>query len=190
VLSCPSRGETAVTLSAFRRLERLPGAVHPAVFAITFSCACGDEHPGLVAHDELDWAPLGLDEGTTYVNLMTSRREDLSTELSGLATARIGRGEWPWCFFCRREGAARPVTPSAFRLLAPGRGTVAVAVRCPVCDSTSVNVVTPTHVDVPFHTDAVVGVAAESFETDALRTIDTFRAELRSVSFDERRLVI
>jgi len=69
-------------------------------------------------------------------------------------------------------------------------GTVAVAVRCPVCDSTSVNVVTPTHVDVPFHTDAVVGVAAESFETDALRTIDTFRAELRSVSFDERRLVI
>jgi len=38
--------------------------------------------------------------------------------------------------------------------------------------------------------DAVVGVAAESFETDALRTIDTFRAELRSVSFDERRLVI
>lgn len=189
-LYCPATGAAGVRLSSFREIERLAGPAHPAVYRVVFSCRCGDRHVALVGHDELDWAPLGLDDGTTYVNLMTSRREELSTELSGLATARIGRGEWPWCFFCRREGAARPVTPSAFRLLAPGRGTVAVAVRCPVCDSTSVNVVTPTHVDVPFHTDAVVGVAAESFETDALRTIDTFRAELRSVTFDERRLVI
>jgi len=72
VLSCPERGETAVSLSAFRRLERLPGAAHPAVFAITFACPCGGEHPGLVTHDDLDWAPLGLDAGS-FVDLMTDR---------------------------------------------------------------------------------------------------------------------
>ena len=44
-------------------LERLPGAAHPAVFRVAFDCPCGDEHPGLVPHDELDWAPLGLPAG-------------------------------------------------------------------------------------------------------------------------------
>ena len=30
---CPARGESAVRLSSFRRLERLPGAGHPVVSA-------------------------------------------------------------------------------------------------------------------------------------------------------------
>jgi hypothetical protein len=124
-----------------------------------------------------------------YVNLMTSRRDDLADELTSLASARIGRGEWPWCFFCRREQAPRPVTPSAFRLLAPCPDTVAVAVRCPVCDSTSVNLVTRSHVDVPFHSDTTVGVLAH-FDEGASATIESFRAELASASFDERRLVL
>ena len=86
-LYCPATGAAGVRLSSFREIERLAGPAHPAVYRVVFSCRCGDQHVALVGHDELDWAPLGLDEGTTYVNLMTSRREDLSTELSGLATA-------------------------------------------------------------------------------------------------------
>ena len=84
----------------------------------------------------------------------------------------------------------RPVTPSSFRLLTPAAGTVGVAVGCPVCGSTSINLVTRPHVDVPFHSDARVGVVAHVFEADALRTIDEFRAELGSAAFDEKRLVL
>ena len=61
--------------SRFRRLEELPGAQHPAVYRIEFACGCGDEHLGLVSHDELDWAPLGLEQETTFVNLMTSKHD-------------------------------------------------------------------------------------------------------------------
>ncbi|HEX9142405.1 MAG TPA: hypothetical protein VF833_09245, partial [Gaiellaceae bacterium] len=57
---CPARGEARVTLSSFRQIERLPGAAHPAVYHVVFACGCGGEHDGLVSHDDLDWAPLGL----------------------------------------------------------------------------------------------------------------------------------
>ena len=187
-LPCPSAGSSRVRLSSFREIERLAGPAHPAVYRVVFLCTCSEEHVALVAHDALDWSPLGLDEEETYVNLMTSRRDDLASELAGLASARIGRGEWPWCFFCYLENGPRPVTPSAFRLLAPGPGTVAVAVRCPACGSTSVNLVTQPHLDVPFHSDTRVGVVAHVFEDDALRTIEAFRAELGTSSFDEKRL--
>ena len=187
-LPCPSAGSSRVRLSAFREIERLVGPAHPAVYRVVFLCTCGEEHVALVAHDALDWSPLGLDDDATYLNLMTSRRDDLASELTGLASARIGRGEWPWCFFCYLEHAPRPVTPSAFRLLSPGSRAVAVAVRCPACGSTSINLVTQPHLDVPFHSDARVGVVAHIFEDDALRTVDAFRAELESSSFDEKRL--
>ena len=58
---CPSRpdGEMArVPLSSFRRLERLPGAVHPAVYRVEYDCPCGDRHLGLVSHGDLDYGPL------------------------------------------------------------------------------------------------------------------------------------
>jgi hypothetical protein len=187
-LSCPSTGSCRVRLSSFREIERLPGPAHPAVFRVAFVCSCGDEHVALVGHDALDWAPLGLDERQTYVNLMTSRRDDLASELVALASWHIHRGEWPWSFFCYLEGAPRPVTPSAFRLLAPCPETVAVAVRCPVCGSISINLVTQPHVDVPFHSDATIGVVAHVFAEDALRTIASFEAELHSATFDEKRL--
>jgi hypothetical protein len=190
-LPCPSAAESSrVRLSSFREIERLRGPAHPAVYRVVFLCACGDDHVALVGHDDLDWAPLGLDEGTTYVNLMTSRRDELAAELSGIASAHIGRGKWPWCFFCYVENAPRPVTPSAFRLLAPCPDTVAVAIRCPFCGATSINLVTPAHVDVPFHTDARIGVVPHVFAEDALRTVDAFRAELDSATFDERRLLL
>ena len=117
-------------------------------------------------------------------------RDDLAGELSAIASARIGRGEWPWSFFCYLEDAPRPVTPSSFRLLAPAEGALGLAVRCPACSSTSVNLVTPTHVDVPFHSDSRVGVAPHVFSEVELMTIDAFRAELDSATFDEKRLTI
>src|SRR5512133_2870021 len=92
--ACPVRGETHVTLSAFRRLMRLPGAAHPAVYKIQCTCSCGDDHVGLVADDDLDWAPLGLTAGT-FLNLMTSRLELVGDELAEGSARRINTGEWP-----------------------------------------------------------------------------------------------
>jgi hypothetical protein len=188
---CPSRGETSVPLSSFRRLERLPASAHPVVFSVAFDCPCGEEHPGLVAHDDLDWAPLGLAAGT-FLNLMTARVEQVAGELSDLAARRIGAGDWPWSFFCYPEQQPRPVFPSSFFLLAPGgRGqAVGVAVRCPSCGALSVNLVSHAHVDVPFHNDAAIGVVEHVFADDALRTIAEFRSELYSASFDDRRLLL
>ena len=187
--ACPARGETRVTLSAFRELERLPGAAHPAVYRIRFACPCGDEHVGIVTHEELDWAPLGLQHGV-FLNLMTSKVEALATELGDLAAARIGAGEWPWSFFCYPEERPRPVFPSAFFLLAPGDGSIGLAVRCPACSRTSVNLVSPSHVDLPFHHDATVGVVPHVFGDDAAATIEEFQAELYSARFDARRLAL
>jgi hypothetical protein len=191
-LSCPRHGENSVRLSRFRRLDELPGPNHPAVYRIVFACGCGDEHPGLVAHDDLDLAPLGLEDERTFLNLMTSRADSVSDELTDLAVQRIKAGEWPWSFFCWPEDRARPVFPSAFRLLAeagPG-GRVGMAVRCPVCARTSINLVSREHVDVPFFNDRQIGVVPHVFRGDAAATVDAFRAELYSSSFDARRLAL
>jgi hypothetical protein len=185
--ACPRRGEARVALSAFRELERLPGSVHPAVYRVLFACGCGDEHLGLLGHDELDWAPLGLGEGS-FFDLMTARRGAVADELGAVAARRIKAGDWPWSFFCYPEDRPRPVFPSSFFLLAPGDGSIGLAVRCPACSSVSVNVVSAAHVDLPFHNDARVGVVRHLFADDALRTLDAFRAELYSSAFDDRRL--
>jgi hypothetical protein len=191
VLSCPVRGETRVTLSAFRRLERLAGAAHPAVYRITFACACGSEHPALVPHNDLDWAPLGL-AGGSFVDLMTDRVGDVAHELGELAASRIRAGEWPWSFYCYPEERPRPVFPSSFFLLAPGDGSdsLGLAVRCPSCASMSINLVSTAHVDLPFHNDNEVGVVDHVFEADLERVVEQFRSELHSSSFDARRLAL
>jgi hypothetical protein len=186
---CPARGETRVMLSSFRRLERLPGAAHPAVYRVLFACDCGEEHDGLVSHEELDWAPLGL-QGGVFLNLMTAHLDPLHEELSALAARRIQAGEWPWSFFCYPEDRPRPVFPSAFFLLAPGDGSLGLAVRCPACSRTSVNLVTHAHVDVPFHHDGEVGVVEHLFVEDVEQTLDEFRAELYSSQFDTRRIAL
>ena len=187
--ACPERGETRVALSAFRTLERLEGTAHPVVYRVRFACTCGSEHDGLVRHDELDWAPLGL-AGGVFLNLMTSKVEPLADELGDLAAARIGAGEWPWSFFCYPEERPRPVFPSAFFLLAPGNGRLGLAVRCPVCRRTSVNLVSHEHVDLPFHNDREIGVVEHVFADDARATVEEFRAELWSSVFDARRLAL
>ncbi len=186
---CPARGESAVRLSSFRQLERLPGAAHPAVYRVEFDCPCGEEHPGLLSHAELDWAPLGLEAGR-FLNLMTDRFEPIAAELGELAVRRIEAGEWPWSFFCYPEQRPRPVCPSAFLLLAPGgrADAVGVALRCPSCESISVNLVSREHLDLPFHHDDAIGVVGHIFAGDSLRTIEQFQAELYSASFDARRL--
>ena len=185
---CPARGETSVRLSAFRMLDRLPGAAHPAVYHVTFACPCGDEHAGLVSHDELDWAPLGVGGDVAFLNLMTSRVEHMGTELGDLAARRITKGEWPWSFFCYPEERPRPVYPSAFCVLAPGDRSLGVAVRCPACHKVSVNLVTHEHVDLPWHHDREVGVVPHVFADDAAGLVEEFRAELYSSGFDARRL--
>jgi hypothetical protein len=188
--ACPAWGETHVLLSAFRSIEQLPGASHPAVFRVRFDCACGEEHDGLLTHDELDWAPLGLGGGEAFLNLMTARLEPVSTELVELAALHIKRGEWPWSFFCYPEERPRPVFPSSFALITAADGAVGLAVRCPSCRRLSLNLVSHRHVDVPFHNDREIGVVEHAFATDALSTIDEFRTELWSASFDARRLAL
>jgi hypothetical protein len=190
--ACPDHGDTRVALSRFRQLERLPGAAHPAVFGVRFECGCGEEHPGLVSHDELDWAPLGLGTGDSFLNLMTARLDALEDELADLAATKIGAGEWPWSFFCYPENQPRPVFPSSFFLLAPsGRGdAVGLAIRCPVCGRTSINLVSEQHVDLPFHNDAEIGVVEHVFAADAAHVAEEFAAELYSAQFDARRLTL
>jgi hypothetical protein len=118
--ACPARGETRVTLSSFRQIERLPGAAHPAVYRVLFECGCGQEHEGLVTHDDLDWAPLGLD-GRLFYNLMTATLDTIAAEFGDTAARRIEAGEGPWSFFCyprtardrsfrRRSFSLRPAT--------------------------------------------------------------------------------
>jgi hypothetical protein len=186
--ACPAHGQSKVALSAFRTLEPLAGAAHPVVYRVRFACACGGEHDGLVSHDELDWAPLGLAETAQFLNLMTAQLDALAHELGDLAARRIQAGEWPWSFFCYPEERPRPVFPSSFFFLAPGDRTLGVAVRCPACSRTSVNLVSQPHVDLPFHNDAEVGVVRHVFADDAARTLEEFHAELHSAEFDLRRL--
>jgi hypothetical protein len=183
---CPVRGEVRLPLSEFRVLERLPGASHPAVYKITFACSCGGDHEGLVTHDELDWAPIaGAD--TPFLNLMTAALEPTVDELLDVAATRIRAGSWPWSFFCYPEDRPRPVFPSAFRLLSAGEDRLGLAVECPACARTSVNVVSRPHVDVPFYNDRHVEVVEHIFSADCEHTVESFRAELDSSAFDASR---
>jgi hypothetical protein len=185
--ACPAREQAHVALSSFRLLERLPGAAHPAVYGVRFDCVCGEEHPGLVAHDELDWAPLGGAAGR-FVDLMTSRTLETASHLLDAAAQHLRAGEWPWSFYCYAEGRPRPVFPSSFVAVSPGDRWVGLAVRCPACEALSVNLVSHAHVDLPFANDDRIGVVDHVFAEDALRTVEAFSAELHSSRFDEHRL--
>jgi hypothetical protein len=186
--ACPHGRSPKVPLSSFRTLERLPGASHPALFGVTFSCTCGSEHAALVSHDDLDLAPVGVGVDGEFHNLLTGRDDALYLELTDIAATRIGAGEWPWSFFCYLEGRPQPMTPSALSVIAPGDHLLGVAARCPACATTSVNLVTREHLDIPFWNDGSVGVVDHVFDEDALRSIEEFRAALESSRFDERRL--
>src|SRR5256714_8247199 len=128
--ACPARGRSHVGLSSFRELERLPGAAHPAVYRVRFSCGCGDDHDGLVAHDELDWAPLGLDAGR-FLNLMTARLEPAAAELGDQALRRLEAGELGFRILSCPRGL--PATSLSFPLIVhlAGRGLLGHVASCP-----------------------------------------------------------
>jgi hypothetical protein len=79
------------------------------------------------------------------------------------------------------------VFPSAFRVLAEGGEELGVAVECPSCSQTSVNLVSHEHVDVPFYNDRRVGVIEHVFGHDRRQALAAFREEILSSSFDARR---
>jgi hypothetical protein len=54
----------------------------------------------------------------------------------------------------------------------------------------SLNLVSHEHVDLPFHNDLEIGIVEHVFAGDALLTVEEFRAELYSASFDARRLLL
>jgi hypothetical protein len=182
---CPSRGEARVRLSSFRTVEQLPGATHPAVFGVTFACPCGAPHESLVAHDDLDWAPLAAPEEQFY-NVMTGRFESAASELAEQAAAHIKRGRWPWCLFCYAEETPRPIFPSALRLVTPTEEGMVLAARCPSCSRTSVNLVSEEHLDVPFHNDREIGVVETVFADDVELGLPALSEQLASRAYEAR----
>jgi hypothetical protein len=190
--TCPRRPEgeqTSVPLSAFRRLERLPGAVHPALYRVEYGCRCGDQHAGLLSHGDLDYGPLGEVE-TEFRNLLTGRSERVGSEMAELARQQVQRGNWPWCLYCSREARLTPVYPSCLLLVLPHEQAgdlVGVAMQCPGCGHTSVNLVTAPHLDVPFYHDQVVRYVERPFGDARDLTLERFHAQLHSARFDIER---
>ena len=189
--SCPERGEASVALSSFRTGRAAAGRrCTRRSSASRSTAAAASEHPGLVSHDELDWAPLGLGEGL-FLNLMTSRLDPIEDELADLAARRIQAGEWPWSFFCypeerpaadlpvvvlpdrarggRRRGRRRRPLPGLRERLDQPRLRRSTS----TCRST---------------TTARSGSSSTSSAPDAERALEEFAAELYSARFDSRRL--
>lgn len=169
----------AVKLSEFRRVDRLPGAAHPAVYRVRFHCPCGGEHDGLVTHSDLDYGPLATGAGA-FRNLLTGRDQPVSDELTDLARHQVRRGNWPWTAYCAEERTIRPAYPSAIAMLEPrdDAGVVGVAVTCPGCGHVSVNLVSRPHLDVPFFHDPVVRYLERSFAHPGELTPERFREQL------------
>jgi len=187
---CPHRPEgglRAVALSRFRSLQRLPGPSHPAVFRVTYHCDCGEDHVGLVPHGDLDYGSLAA-TGLEFRNLVTGKTEPVDTELADLARLQVQQGNWPWRLFCGLEDKLKPVFPSSLRLLCPADAElVGVAMRCPTCGHVSLNVVSESHLDVPFYHDPVVRLIDRPYGDARDLTVERFHEELWSAGFDAER---
>lgn len=181
-LSCPHEdGHVWVSISNFRSIKRLRGAHAPAVFRVLYDCTCGDRHESLVTHDALDWRPLATESTSTFTNLLTGSRELLSHEMAEIARMHIRQGRWPWTFYCHPESALRPGFPSALRMVTPhdgGEDQLGVLVRCFTCARLSVNLVSRTHLDVPFHNDRVIHYVPRILGSDQVTTEEAFRHQL------------
>ena len=90
-----------------------------------------------------------------------------------------------WCAY---EDRPRPVFPSSFRIDALWEGQVGFAAACPSCGRVSVNVVSADHVDVPFLSDATVGVMRSPLQAAALASIDAFTDALSDAYVATRQL--
>ena len=182
-LRCPELEDRVwVPVSAFRVIRRLRGPHNPAIFRVEFDCECGSRHEALVAHDQLDWAPLGTDSTETFTNIVTGRRELVATELLEHASDALRRGNWPWSFWCHPESAVRPGYPSSLRFVTPDHGhgddRVGVLVRCFACERHTVNIVSRTHLDVPWHNDDHIAYVAQIFDGDRIAPEERFRHQL------------
>jgi hypothetical protein len=187
---CPQREQgqlRSVALSHFRSIERLPGAAHPAVFRVTYRCDCGDDHVGLLAHDDLDYGPIAATR-VEFRNLVTGRTEPLADELLELTRAQVQQGNWPWKLFCGREGQLKPVFPSSLVRVCPAESElVGVAMNCPSCGELSLNVVSEAHLDVPFYHDRIVRLIDRPFLDERDLTVEGFHQQLWSAGFDAER---
>jgi hypothetical protein len=187
---CPHSPEgqlRTVALSRFRSIERLPGAAHPAVFRVTYLCDCGDDHVGLVAHDDLDYGPIAATP-VVFRNLVTGRTEPVAGELVELTRAQVQKGNWPWKLYCGREAKLKPVFPSSLARVCPADSElVGVAMHCPSCGELSLNVVSEAHLDVPFYHDRVVHLIDRPFLDSRDLTVDDFHEHLWSAGFDAER---
>jgi hypothetical protein len=186
-LTCTATQEAVwVSVSGFRRIRRLRGAEHPAVFRVQFDCpGCQGRHESLLSHDRLDYEPLGAEAYVTFTNLLTGTRELVGTELTELAASRIRTGGWPWTFFCHPESTVRPGFPSALRMVAPAHGAtrdqrLGVVVRCFTCHRLTVNMVSSSHLDVPWFNDDQIGYLDAVLRDDELTDEESFRHQLNS----------
>lgn len=185
---CATTGaEVSVALSQFRSLEQLPGAASPTVYKVTFDCACGVQHDGLLSHDELDWEPLSNETTETFFNFQTGSRDLVAAELSQLTSEFIRKGAWPWTFYCYPESAVRPGFPSSLLCVAPTTGQrrarQGVVVHCASCSRMSINFVTSQHLDVPFYNDQVVHYVDKMLPGERLSVEEAFRQQLNYRDF-------
>ena len=157
------------------------------MFKITFACDCGGEHDGLVTHDELDWAPLAGSD-STFLNLMTARVESAARRAARPRRAAdpVGRVAVELLLLPGGATAARHARPPSGSSRT-AEDELGLAVECPTCAHTSVNVVSREHVDVPFYNDRRVGVVEHIFVRDRERALAAFRDELFSGAFDAGR---
>ena len=178
---CPGArtgGFAPVPLSRFRRIERLPRRRASGRLPRAYRCECGDDHVGLVSHDDLDYRPIGASE-VEFTNLLTGQPEPAGMELARArprcrCSAATGRGG---CICCR-EAKLKPVFPSCLSHVAPGESElVGVAMTCPSCGQLSLNVVTQRHLDVPFYHDEIVRVIERPFGDVRDLTVDRFHHE-------------
>ena len=123
------------------------------------------------------------------LNLMTSRVEPVAVELGAArGHADQGGGVAVDVLLLPGGAAAARVAVVVRRSRARRPLDLGLAVRCPACRRTSVNVVSCEHVDIPFWNDREVGVVEHVFPDDLHASVEEFRAELWSSAFDARRL--
>lgn len=182
-LRCASIQEYVwISVSSFRTIRRLRGAVHPPVFRVEFDCTCGERHESLVTHDRLDFEPIAGDSHQTFTNLLTGSRELVGAELGALAAQMIKQGNWPWTFWCHPESAPRPGFPSSLRMISGehdhGSERLGVLVRCFSCSRLTVNLVSRDHLDVPFYNDKRIAFVPQVFDRDRVSEAERFRHQL------------
>lgn len=137
-----------VRLSAFRRVERLPGAGAPPAHVVTYRCGdgCGGQHQLLMSSEELDWLPVATGFAPHY-DLMTGRMAHDPDAGIDLWWRAMRRGRWPVTVACEHHPAPVPAWPSCLRALEPdaepeGRWFL-VHFTCPACGRPGSQVMRP-----------------------------------------------